>query len=65
MGWEYWGTVGGVLGLPMLRGCCSVSVKMAAFGRLVLSSSEFSQVSSIFEYIVDNSPILIWLMVSQ
>ena len=55
MGWEYWGTMGGVLGLPMLRGCCSVSVIMAAFGHLVLSSTEFSRVSSLFELIMQNS----------
>ena len=55
MGWENWGTMGGVLGLPMLRCCCSVSVIMAAFGRLILSSTEFSRVSSFFELIMQNS----------
>ena len=55
MGWEYWGTMGVVLGLPMLRGCCSVSVIMAAFGRLLLSSAEFSHVSTLFELIMQNS----------
>ena len=55
MGWENWGTMGGVLGLPILRGCCSVSVIMAAFGRLILSSAEFSCVSTLFELIMQNS----------
>ena len=55
MGWENWGNMGGVLGLPMLRGCCSVSVIMAAFGCLILSSTEFSRVSSFFELIMQNS----------
>ena len=55
MGWESWGTMGGVLGLLMLRGFCSVSVVMAAFGRLLLSSAEFSRVSILFELIMQNS----------
>ena len=49
--------MGGVLGLLMLRGCCSVSVIMAAFGRLLLSSAEFSRVSILFELIMQN-PVL-------
>ena len=44
--------MGGVLGLLMLRGFCSVSVVMAAFGRLLLSSAEFSRVSTLFELIM-------------
>ena len=47
--------MGGVLGLLMLRGFCSVSVVMAAFGRLLLSSAEFSRVSTLFELIMQNS----------
>ena len=49
--------MGGVLGLLMLRGFCSVSVVMAAFGRLLLSSAEFSRVSILFELIMQN-PVL-------
>ena len=47
--------MGGVLGLLMLRGFCSVSVIMATFGRLLLSSAEFSRVSILFELIMQNS----------
>ena len=46
--------MGGVLGLLMLRGFCSVSVVMAAFGRLLLGSAEFSCVSILFELIMQN-----------
>ena len=41
----------------MLRGFCSVSVVMAAFGRLLLSSAEFSRVTILFELIMQN-PVL-------
>ena len=55
------GNYGGVLGLLMLRGFCSVSVIMAAFGRLLLSSAEFSCVSILFELIMQNSSLVnIW-----